>query len=96
MNRYNVQVIDGASNSIFEIYNISEEQFNIFFSNGADVAFTSDFPHLDDDEDFWSLFYSRRVDKKKVKGIHGTLHLEGNDAEKECFPNRKETDTGMC
>ncbi|MBT2739992.1 hypothetical protein [Bacillus sp. ISL-77] len=95
MNRYNVQIIDGAINSVFEIYNINEEQFNIIFPNGTDVAFTSDFPYLEDHEDFWSLFYSRRVDKKKVEGIHGTIHLKGSDAVKEDFPNRKETDAGM-
>jgi hypothetical protein len=61
MKKFNVQIIDGAINSVFEIYEIDEEQFNTLFPNGADVVFASDFPHLDNDNDFWSLFYSRRV-----------------------------------
>ncbi|WP_223587528.1 hypothetical protein [Neobacillus bataviensis] len=67
------------------------ELFDIFFSNGNDIAFTSDFPNLDD-TDFYERFYSKMVDKKKVNGIHGTLHLE--DVAKESFPIRRETDAG--
>jgi hypothetical protein len=51
----------------------------------------SDFPNLED-TDFYKSFYSKMLDKKKVNGIHGTLHLE--DIAKESFPNRRETDSG--
>ncbi|MBM7656402.1 hypothetical protein [Neobacillus cucumis] len=87
----NVQVIDGAINSTFEIYEVDIELFDILFPNGNDIAFTSDFPNLDD-TDFYERFYSKMVDKKKVNGIHGTLFLE--DIAKESFPNRRETDAG--
>ncbi|MEH6996589.1 hypothetical protein V7075_28455 [Neobacillus drentensis] len=87
----NVQVIDGAINSAFEIYEVDVELFDILFSNGNDIAFASDFPNLED-TDFYKRFYSKMLDKKKVNGIHGTLHLE--DIAKESFPNRRETDAG--
>ncbi|TDK61811.1 hypothetical protein E2K98_13080 [Bacillus salipaludis] len=67
------------------------ELFDILFPNGKDIAFASDFPNLDD-TDFYTRFYSKMVDKKKVNGIHGTLHLE--DLAKKNFPNRRETDAG--
>lgn len=82
----NVKVIDGAINSAFEIYEVDVELFDILFPNGNDIAFASDFPNLD------KRFYSKMLDKKKVNGIHGTLHLE--DIAKESFPNRRETDAG--
>jgi hypothetical protein len=85
----NVQVIDGAINSTFEIYEVDIELFDILFPNGNDIAFASEFPHLEDN-DFYKRFYSKTVDKKKVYGIHGTLYLE--DIAKESFPNRRETD----
>ncbi|QIZ08592.1 hypothetical protein HFZ78_19295 [Priestia megaterium] len=87
----NVQVIDGAINSTFEVYEVDIELFDILFPNGNDIAFVSDFPNLED-SDFYERFYSKMVNKKKVKGIHGTPHLD--DIAKESFPNRRETDAG--
>jgi len=88
----NVQVIDGAINSIFKIFEISEEQFNILFPKGSDIAFLEDFPELEDDLKFWKEFYKNRINKNNVIGIHGTLHLTGSDIDKLEFPNRKESD----
>lgn len=34
----NIQVIDAASNSTFEIYQISDELFDVMFPNGTDIA----------------------------------------------------------
>jgi len=86
-----VLVVDGAVNSTFEVFKVSEEQFNTIFPNGQDVAFLSDYSELEEG-DFWLEFYANEVDKKTVCGIHGTLHSTGSYAEKEFFPTRRETD----
>jgi hypothetical protein len=39
----NIQVIDGADNSYYAIYNIEEKYFNLIFPNGQDIEFISDF-----------------------------------------------------
>ncbi|MNJ63683.1 hypothetical protein D3C77_596010 [compost metagenome] len=88
----NIQVIDGAINSVYKIYEVEEEVFDTIFQRGTDVAFLDDLVHLIDDNRFWSRVYKNKVDKKNVTGIHGTLHLTGSYVEKEYFPNRKETD----
>jgi TRAP-type C4-dicarboxylate transport system substrate-binding protein len=88
----NVQVIDGAINSTFDIFQVSIEQFEKLFPNDNNVAFIEDFPFLIDDSDFWNEFYINKVAKTKVKGIHGTLHLIGSEVVKSEFPNRKEVD----
>jgi hypothetical protein len=88
----NVQIIDGAINSTFDIFEVSLNQFKVVFPDNKDVAFLDDFPHLDNQTEFWKEFYKSKVDKEKVRGIHGTLHLTGSEVEKDEFPNRKETD----
>jgi hypothetical protein len=88
----NIQIVDGAINSTFDIFEIDDEKFDILFPNNTDISFLDDYPHLSNDKHFWSSVYSRRVNKKKVNGIHGTLHLTGSDIDKNEFPNRKETD----
>ncbi|GGI11711.1 hypothetical protein [Gottfriedia solisilvae] len=88
----NVQVIDSAVNSIFKIFEVSSEQFNILFPNHSEIAFLEDYPELIDDISFWSEFYKNRLDKIDVVGIHGTLHLTGSDIDKSEFPNRRELD----
>jgi len=83
----NIQVIDGAMNSIFEIYAIRDDLFARLFPDGADIAFANEFS-----EDLPGLakLYARLVPKRKVKGIHGTLHLHLSDADPRFFPTRRE------
>jgi hypothetical protein len=88
----NVQIIDGAINSTFDIFIVSEDQFSVIFPEGKNIAFLDDFPDLINNEIFWNNFYKQKAVKSEVKGIHGTLHLTGSDIDKEEFPNRKETD----
>ena len=85
----NVQIIDGAINSVFEIYGVSDPIFNKLFPNGTDISFMEDFAEQDP---VWLGFYNNRVSKQSVPGIHGTLHL-GDKAEKaRFFPTRHEAD----
>jgi hypothetical protein len=66
----------------------------MLFPNGQDMAFVSDFPDIGYDNNCWDKFYAKKVNKKKIQGIHGTLDLTDSDVEKEYFPNRRESDTG--
>jgi hypothetical protein len=90
-----IQIIDGAVNSIFEIYEVSDELFQLIFPGDSDIAFSNDveyaFQKMDGDQ-LWALVYESRVDKKDVLGIHGTLHLTGSNCKKEFYPTRKETE----
>ena len=82
-----VQIIDGALNSIFEVYAVPDQVFARLFPDGADVAFADDFP---EDDPVWQGFYANPLDKKTVLGIHGTLHLQGWTEVSRFFPTRKE------
>jgi hypothetical protein len=37
--RKNVQVIDGAINCVYDIFSLSEEEFNLIFPESTDIAF---------------------------------------------------------
>ena len=94
LNVKNVQIIDGAVNSVFEIYEIDDFSFEEIFTNDRDVVFMSDITkYLDCNEEsvsFWQKLYSNRKDKKSINGIHGTLHLEGSNCQKIYFLKGKE------
>ena len=85
----NVQVIDGAINSVFEIYAVPDEIFFRLFPDGADIAFAEDFRKSDP---LWRVFYLNRVEKKRVKGIHGTLHLVEKTEKVGFFPTKREAE----
>jgi hypothetical protein len=87
-----VQVIDGAVNGTNPVFEVSDELFVKIFPNGQDTAFLSDFTEIEDDLEFWNAFYRKKVEKKMLNGIHGTLHSTGSNAEPEYFPTRKESD----
>lgn len=95
----NIQVIDGAINSTFDIFQISEEMFNLLFPRGTDVAFLDEVEQrLNEDgkeqiSRIWATVYQKKVDKKILTGgVHGTLHLTGSYCLKQYYPTRKESD----
>lgn len=98
MSEKNIQVIDGAINSTFDIFQISEEMFDLLFPKGTDIAFLDEVEHrLDEGGEhitkIWAMVYHKKVDKKNLTGgIHGTLHLTGSHCLKQYYPNRKESD----
>ena len=88
-----IQIIDGALNSTLDIYEVPDELFEIMFLGGADVAFLDEVEErfkAAGVQDPWPSVYKTKVDKKKVVGIHGTLHLTGSPCEKKYFPDRTE------
>jgi hypothetical protein len=93
----NVQVVDGAANSTFEIYAVPEDVFESIFPGDRNVAFARDVERGlgetgTNEVVFWRRFYERRMPKTKVQGIHGTLHLTGSFVEEQYFPTRREED----
>ncbi len=73
----NIQVIDGANNSEYAIYAVTEEQFALIFpGERQNVEFIEDLvERLGDDgmERALAQVWDRRVEKPDVIGIHGTL-----------------------
>ena len=91
----NVLVIDGALNCAYDIYTISDADFEIIFPDDQDIEFAED---LEDGrlseqelEDLGKRLWKNRIEKKLVNGIHGTLFY-GLGIKKKFYPNKKDSD----
>jgi len=76
----NIQVVDGAQNCTYEVFEVDEVDFReIFPADGQDIEFVEDFEaRVGQDRAalLLSRVWDRRIDKKLVMGIHGTLFYE--------------------
>ena len=90
----NIQVIDGARNATFSVFQATDEEFDLLFPNGTDIAFLEDIEARLTEEQRNRVFHalwSRPVDKKTLQGIHGTYFVD-LDQRKVFFPTRKEAE----
>lgn len=91
----NIQIVDGALNCAFDIYEISDQHFDLLFpAKNQDIEFAEDVYSRMDDEKANSLFrhlWQKPRSKKEVLGIHGTLFFQ-LEQKKDYYPNKRETD----
>lgn len=91
----NIQVIDGAVNCAYCVYQVSDEDFSLIFPGAnQDIEFIDDlFDRLGDQkaEKILSLIWKRRTDKKNISGLHGTLFYQ-LECKKKFYPNKRELD----
>lgn len=73
----NIQVIDGASNCTFSIFQATDEEFALLFPEpGQDMQFAEDFARLPEIDGALSRIWERPIRKRDAQGIHGTLFYE--------------------
>ena len=86
----NIQVFDGATNSVYDIFAATVEEFALIFPAGQDVALIDEVmargPEQALDEAF-SRIWRRRIAKRDAMGIHGQLFYEMNH-KKRYYPTR--------
>ena len=91
----NIQVIDGAENCTYDIFEISEDDFKLIFPNpGQDIEFNTDlFARLSEDEtiDISKRLWVKPVEKSNVQGIHGTIFYE-LDHKKKYYPTKRNSE----
>jgi hypothetical protein len=88
----NIQVIDGAVNSVYDIFQATEAEFQLIFPGEQDVAFIDEVYARHDrkslDQAFGAI-WKRRIRKKDAHGIHGLLFYE-LESKKAYYPTRKD------
>lgn len=76
----NIQVIDGAANCVYDIFAATDEEFDLIFPSGQDVAFIDEVYRAGCDEvklnRAFESIWTRRVIKSQAMGIHGLLFYE--------------------
>jgi hypothetical protein len=88
----NIQVIDGADNCVYDIFEATDEEFSLIFPAGEDVAFIDEVMSRGSKEALDSAFtriWERRIKKCDAMGIHGVLFYE-LEYKKQYYPTRRD------
>ena len=79
----NIQIIDGALNATFSIFQATEEEFGLIFpGSGQDIEVSEDFQRrvgAEKAKTVLNLVWSRPILKRDAQGIHGTLYCDWAD-----------------
>jgi hypothetical protein len=92
----NIQVIDGALNATFSVFQATEQEFGLIFpGKGQDIEISEDFHSrvgTEKAEAVLNLIWSRPVLKRDAQGIHGTLYYDWADRRRYLPPTKREID----
>ncbi len=73
----NIQVIDGALNCTFSLFQATDEEFALVFPDkGQDIQYAEDLRSLPDVDAALSRIWQRPIRKRDAMGIHGTLFYQ--------------------
>jgi len=91
----NIQVIDGAVNCVYDIFAATDEEFDLIFPSGQDVAFIDEIYQSGDPDKLDKTFkriWHRRIRKVDAQGIHGIIFYELEE-KKNFYPTRRDEET---
>ncbi|MBB3981760.1 hypothetical protein GGR44_001407 [Sphingobium fontiphilum] len=91
----NVQIIDGATNATFSLFQATDEEFAAIFPNGSDMQIIEDvFERLGDEgaNRVVGPMWDRPILKREALGIHGTLFYDSEHRREFLPSSRRETD----
>lgn len=88
----NIQIIDGAANSVYDIFAATDEEFSLIFPGDQDIAFIDEVYARGAEallNDAFKNIWARRIPKRLAQGIHGLLFY-GLEKKKIYYPTRKD------
>lgn len=88
----NIQVIDGAVNCVYDIFQATDAEFSAIFHEGENVAFIDEVYARGSKkllDQAFNAIWERRIAKSEVQGIHGLLFYE-LEGKKVYYPTRKD------
>jgi hypothetical protein len=92
----NIQVIDGADNATYSIFQATAEEFKqIFPETGQDLEVVEDYVNRVGESEAsrtLSKVWERPIHKRDVQGIHGTLYYDYKEKAKYLPKSRREID----
>jgi hypothetical protein len=90
----NIQVIDGALNAVYDIFEATDEEFALLFAPGCDVVFEDEVyerADLAEIEAVLARIWARRIPKVQALGIHG-IYFADLPQKKVYYPTRRDED----
>src|SRR5271168_2899314 len=92
----NIQIIDGADNATYSIFQATDDEFaTIFPRPGQDLEVVEDYVSRvgeDEAKKTLSSLWKRPIHKSDVQGIHGTLYYDYKEKAKHLPASRREID----
>ncbi|WP_454598977.1 hypothetical protein [Qipengyuania sp. SM2507] len=91
----NIQIVDGAANATFSIFQATEDEFAMIFPDGSEMEIAADLvERVGEDEAGRVLdaLWQRPVLKRDAMGIHGTLLFDADDRREFLPGSRREVD----
>ena len=88
----NIMVIDGAENSVYDVFSVSDDDFALIFPGGTDIAFTEDVERRTDAEAVFEALtraWPHRIPKREAMGIHGIVFY-GLDVKRKYYPTLRD------
>lgn len=88
----NIQIIDGATNCVYDIFQATDEEFALIFPAGQDIAFIDEVYTRANEKQLDAAFtsiWARRIPKIQAHGIHGTLFYQ-LESKKSFYPTRRD------
>lgn len=88
----NIQIIDGATNCVYDIFQATDEEFALIFPAGQDIAFIDEVYTRANEKQLDAAFtsiWTRRIPKIQAQGIHGTLFYQ-LESKKSFYPTRRD------
>lgn len=89
----NVQIIDGANNATFSVFQATDKEYAALFPSGRDMELTEDLvERLGEEEAGWVLAppWNRPILKRDAMGIHGALFYDNEF--RRIPPSKREVD----
>ncbi|WP_440981851.1 hypothetical protein [Shinella sumterensis] len=87
----NIQIIDGADNATYSVFQATEAEFDAIFPNGRDIELVEDLIDRLGEEIAGAVLtpiWTRPILKRDALGIHGTLFYD-NDRRRNHIPTSK-------
>ena len=91
----NIQIVDGAANATFSIFQSTEDEFAVIFPDGRDLEVADDLIERVGEEEadrVLAPLWQRPVLKSDAMGIHGTLFYDAEKRRQFLPPSRREVD----
>jgi hypothetical protein len=88
----NIQIIDSALNSVYDIFAATDQEFALIFPGDQDIAFIDEVMArgpAQDLEDAFERIWQRRIPKREAVGIHALLFYHFEE-KKQFYPTRKD------
>lgn len=91
----NIQVIDGAVNATFSVFQASDEEFALIFPDGRDMEFVEDLIDRLGERQAGQVLgsiWDRPILKRDIQGLHGTLFYDWADRKAHYPTTKREVD----